>query len=130
MLFNPLKFWLTKGPFNKLFVNYITNKHIRWYQKVSVNDCWQHTRCTSKQLACELPRNGLLSCCWRRVAQSLRPYGWPLPGQVDHWGYPFLLCQHQSQNTQHSECVLVAPVLLLLTCPRPAVVHNTCRCPC
>jgi hypothetical protein len=34
MLFNPLKFWLTKGPFNKLFVNYIFNKHIKWYQKV------------------------------------------------------------------------------------------------
>lgn len=34
MLFNPLKHWLTKGPFNKLFVNYITNKYIKWYQKV------------------------------------------------------------------------------------------------
>ena len=34
MLFNPLKFWFTKGPFNTLFVNYITNKYIRWYQKV------------------------------------------------------------------------------------------------
>lgn len=30
MLFNPLKFWLTKGPFNKLFVNYIFNKYIKW----------------------------------------------------------------------------------------------------
>jgi hypothetical protein len=35
MLFNPLKLWLTKGPFNKLFVDYIFNKHIKWYQKVS-----------------------------------------------------------------------------------------------
>jgi hypothetical protein len=34
MLFNPLKQWLTKGPFNKLFVDYIFNKHIKWYQKV------------------------------------------------------------------------------------------------
>jgi len=34
MLFNPLKYWLARGPFNKLFVNYITNKYIKWYQKV------------------------------------------------------------------------------------------------
>lgn len=34
MLFNPFKLWLTKGPFNRLFINYITNKHIKWYSKV------------------------------------------------------------------------------------------------
>lgn len=54
MLFNPLKFWLTKGPFNKLFVNYIFNKHIKWYQKVRMSTdhavCGRpqpHKTCTS-----------------------------------------------------------------------------------
>jgi hypothetical protein len=35
MLFNPFSKWLTKGPFNKLFVGYISNKYIKWYQKVA-----------------------------------------------------------------------------------------------
>lgn len=46
MLFNPFGQWLTKGPFNKLFVNYIWNKHIKWYQKVRAWLAWHDSRHT------------------------------------------------------------------------------------
>jgi hypothetical protein len=39
MVFNPFPQWLFRGPFNKAFIKYITNKHIRWYQKVRQDGC-------------------------------------------------------------------------------------------
>jgi hypothetical protein len=36
LLFNPIKQWPTKGPFNSKFLAYMRNKNIRWYQKTSL----------------------------------------------------------------------------------------------
>jgi hypothetical protein len=36
LLFNPLRVWLSQGPFNRKFRVYIANPNIHWYQKVSL----------------------------------------------------------------------------------------------
>lgn len=36
MCFNPFKYWFTKGPLNKLLLNYLKAKYISWYQKINL----------------------------------------------------------------------------------------------
>lgn len=63
ILFNPLKLWLTKGPFNKLFVDYIFNEHIKWYQKVSTPAWWQRMHRSGHRIRSRQLRSTGACCC-------------------------------------------------------------------